>query len=89
MTRPQGPEDAIEPEAPANGRPPEAVPIRDRLLWSLDDIASLCGVSKRFLEMDRAAGRMPAPDVRLGRRIMWRPATVNRWLDAKNGDGRR
>ncbi len=88
MTRPQGPEAAIEPEAPANGRPSDAVPLRDRLLWSLDDIASLCGVSKRFLERDRAAGRMPAPDVRLGRRVFWRPTTVNRWLDSQGG-GRR
>ncbi len=77
-----------ETEAAANGRPPEAVPIRDRLAWDLADIANLLGMSKRFLERERAAGRMPPPDVRLGRRLLWRPGTIDRWLDS-HGGGRR
>jgi hypothetical protein len=87
---------AVDPEAAANGRPPEAappgvtarpikladsVPIRDRLAWDLADIASLLGVSRRLLERTRAAGNMPPPDIAIGRRILWRPATIDRWLD--------
>jgi hypothetical protein len=54
----------------------DSVPIKDRLLWDLDAIAALLGVSRRFLERERAAGRMPKPDVRLGRRLLWKPSTI-------------
>ncbi len=67
---------------------PESVPIHDRLAWDLADIANLLGMSKRFLERERAAGKIPPPDIRLGRRLLWRPATINRWLDSQGG-GRR
>jgi hypothetical protein len=65
-----------------------AVPIRDRLLWSLRDIAALTGLSVRLLQSERAAGRMPAPDLRVGRRrALYRPETITTWLDAL-ADGR-
>lgn len=59
-----------------------AVTIRDRLLWSWDDIAALTGLSRRLLEREVSAGRMPGPDVRVGRRACWRPATITAWLDS-------
>jgi hypothetical protein len=57
------------------------VPIRDKLLWSWDDVSALTTVSRRLLEREVSAGRMPAPDVRIGRRACWRPATILSWLD--------
>jgi hypothetical protein len=70
----------VGPVEPHTGR---AVPIRDRLLWSLDDVAALMGVSRRLLECQRAAGKMPQCDVRIGRRALWRPATIASWLDSQ------
>lgn len=91
MTPPLLPEAPIEPVACSNGRPPEAakvVSIRDRLTWDLADISALTGMSKRWFERERSAGRMPPPDVRCGRRIMWRPATIEGWLDEQGGNRR-
>jgi predicted DNA-binding transcriptional regulator AlpA len=59
------------------------VPIRDRLLWGWDDIAALTGLSRRLLEREVSAGRMPPPDVRIGRRARYRPATITGWLDSR------
>jgi hypothetical protein len=70
-----------DPEAA--GRPTEAaVPIRERLLWSWDDVAALTTMSRRLLEREVAAGRMPPPDVRIGRRACYRPTTIMTWLDS-------
>ncbi|MFI5459776.1 MAG: helix-turn-helix transcriptional regulator [Isosphaerales bacterium] len=91
MTRPTCPEAPIEPVARSNGRPPEAhnvVPLRDRLAWDLTDIAALMGVSRRLLERQRSAGKLPPPDVRIGRRCLWRPGTITRWLDEQGGNRR-
>jgi hypothetical protein len=67
----------------------DAVPIRDRLIWDLRDIASLTGLSVRLLYQERAAGRMPHPDIRVGRRCLYRPATISAWLDSlATGQGR-
>ena len=77
MNRPQRTEAAIEPPSRPAGRLPEAVPIRERLAWDLADIAGLLGVSKRLLERERAAGKMPPPDIRIGRRVLWRTGTID------------
>jgi predicted DNA-binding transcriptional regulator AlpA len=70
------------PEAPELPEPRHRSPLRDRLLWSWDDIAALTGLSRRLLEREVSAGRMPPPDVRIGRRACFRPATVTAWLDS-------
>ncbi len=65
---------SIEPASP--------IPFRDRLLVGWDDISAHVGVSRRLLEREVSAGRMPGPDVRIGRRACWRPATITSWLDS-------
>jgi hypothetical protein len=57
------------------------VPIRDKLLWGWDDIAALTGLSRRLLQREVSASRMPAPDVRVCRRALWRPRTITAWLE--------
>jgi hypothetical protein len=59
-----------------------AVPVRDQLGWSLDNIAVLTTFSRRLLERELAAGRMPRPDIRIGRRCLWKPASILAWLDS-------
>jgi hypothetical protein len=82
--------------APDNGdtgpvEPASPVPVRDKLLWGWDDIAALTGLSRRLLEQQVSARRMPGPDIRVGRRALWRPATITVWLEslAQQAPGRR
>jgi hypothetical protein len=67
------------------------VPVRDKLLWGWDDIAALTGLSRRLLEQQVSARRMPGPDIRVGRRALWRPATITAWLEslAQQAPGRK
>jgi hypothetical protein len=58
------------------------------LLWTLETVARVLSVSRRTLERERAAGRFPPPDIRIGKRPLWRPMTVQSWID-KQGDGQR
>ncbi len=67
-------------------RPDDPNPISPaRLALRLDEIASLIGVSRRSVERERAAGRFPKPDLRVGRMPLWRPETIRRWVE---GGGR-
>jgi len=78
----------IEPPAPPVARLvklADSIPIHDRLTWDLNDISALTGLSRRFLERQLSSGRMPPCDTRIGRRCLWRPSTVNRWLDSQKG----
>ena len=85
MRQPLPPEATTEAVAPSNGHPPEAVPIHDRLLWDLADISALTGLSRRLLERQRAAGKLPPPDMKAGRRVLWRPATIESWISRQGG----
>jgi hypothetical protein len=52
-----------------------------RLAYRLGEIAAALGVSKRLLEQERAAGRLPKPDLRIGRVSLWRvDPTIRDWL---------
>jgi predicted DNA-binding transcriptional regulator AlpA len=61
-------------------------PLADWLepLVGLDDVAALLKVSRRWLERERAAGRVPKPDFMAGRCPRWRASTIRRWI----GEGR-
>ena len=76
-TRPVGvfePADAIEArsEAPA--------PV-ERLTYRLADLAKALGISRRALERERSAGRLPRPDLSIGRMPLWRVETIRRWIE--------
>ncbi len=75
----------VDPTMPA--RPVErlARPPVERLTYRLNDLADALGVSRRSLERERSAGRLPKPDLHIGRAPLWRIETVNRWLE---GGGR-
>jgi predicted DNA-binding transcriptional regulator AlpA len=75
MTRPHRPEAAVEPEA-ANGKPPV-----DRMTLRLDEVARALGVSRRLIERERSAGRLPKPDLTIGRVPLWRVQTITSWLE--------
>ena len=48
---------------------------------TLDQIANKLQLSRRTLARYRAQGRLPAPDYAMGRRIRWRPETIQLWLE--------
>jgi hypothetical protein len=56
-------------------------PLRDRLLWSLNDISAATGMSRPTLERMRARGALPFADVKCRRRLYWKPATITAWID--------
>lgn len=74
-----------------NATSPDASPIVERLAYRPEELAAAFGVSKRTLERERAAGRFPPPDCRIGRVPLWTPGTIRRWVEqqAKRPEGRR
>ncbi len=46
----------------------------------LDEVAEAIGVSRRVLERERSAGRMPKPDLRIGKMPLWCPETIRQWI---------
>ncbi len=53
----------------------------------LDDIATLLLVSRRAIERLKAAGKLPKPDLTIGRMPRWKPETIRRWI-AQQAKGR-
>jgi hypothetical protein len=47
---------------------------------SLDDLAVILKCSRRWLERERSAGRVPKPDFQAGRCPRWKPETIRRWI---------
>ncbi len=58
---------------------PEGVTAR---LWRLETVALTLGVDRRTVERLRSAGRFPRPDIVIGRMPLWRPATIDAWIEA-------
>jgi excisionase family DNA binding protein len=82
---PRPPTDPPPTTSPAaTRRRPRLSDVIIKLAWSADDVARLLGLSRRWIERELSAGRFPAPDLRCGRRILWRPETVRAWV-AKGG----
>ena len=68
-------------EATGKAKPASSIPIDCRLTLGLREIALLTGLSRRLIEREMAAGRFPRPDVRVGRRTLWKPDTVKTWIE--------
>jgi hypothetical protein len=56
-------------------------PRVERLTYRIEDLADALGVSRRFFERARVAGRLPKPDLRIGKVPLWRVETIRTWLD--------
>lgn len=50
-------------------------------LYSTDDLADVLNVGRRTVERLRSAGKLPKPDLHVGKMPRWRPETVRAWLD--------
>ncbi len=55
-------------------------PRMGRLTYRLDEVAADLGVSRRLIERERAAGRFPQSDIRIGKVPLWTRETLVRWI---------
>jgi predicted DNA-binding transcriptional regulator AlpA len=79
-------EPSVAPAKSRRGRP-NPIPIRERLLIGLDDVACLMSISRRNLERLRSSGRFPQPDRKVGKRVLWQPTTVIEWVSSGEKGG--
>jgi hypothetical protein len=70
----------IEREA---ARPVAAPPPADALapLLSVADLARVLNESRRTIERLRAAGKLPRPDLHIGKMPWWKAETIRRWIE--------
>jgi len=47
----------------------------------IDDLAELLSCSRRLVERMRSAGRVPMPDIKIGRMPRWKPETIRAWIE--------
>ena len=58
----------------------QAPPPVERLTLRLDELAQALGVHRRTLDRERSAGRLPKPDLHIGKCPLWRVGTIRDWL---------
>jgi predicted DNA-binding transcriptional regulator AlpA len=56
-------------------------PRVELLAYRINEVAAALGVSRRVLDRERAAGRLPKPDLYVGRMPLWSVATIRDWLE--------
>jgi hypothetical protein len=50
-------------------------------LLSIDDLAVILHCSRRLVERMRSAGKLPPPDLLVGRMPRWKPETIRQWIE--------
>jgi predicted DNA-binding transcriptional regulator AlpA len=56
-------------------------------LLGIKDLAAILNCSRRVIERLRSAGKLPPPDLKIGRMPRWQPETVRRWIEQGGGAG--
>ena len=69
-----------QPEAPA-AKPGRTLPASIEPLLHIDDLAALLSCSRRLVERLRSAGKVPRPDIMVGKCPRWKPATIRAWIE--------
>ncbi len=70
------------PARPQGGSPRgRSLPASIEPMLHIDDLAALLSCSRRLVERMRAGGRIPRPDLHVGRCPRWKPATIRAWID--------
>lgn len=54
-------------------------------LLSIDDLARVLNCGRRTAERLLSAGKLPRPDLRIGRMPRWRPESIRRWIEGGGG----
>jgi len=77
--------DSIDHQPAGRGsavKPGRALTAGMEPLLSIDDLAAILNCSRRLVERMRSAGKVPPPDLNVGRMPRWKPETVRRWVEA-------
>ena len=76
--------DAIDrqPEAPA-AKPGRTLPASIEPMLHIDDLAALLSCSRRLVERMRSAGKVPKPDIQIGRMPQWKAAMIRAWIERR------
>jgi hypothetical protein len=57
------------------------------LLVRLNDLPTLTRIGKRTIERLRASGKLPKPDLRVGKMPLWKVETIRDWIEALSRNG--
>jgi hypothetical protein len=52
-------------------------------LLSIDDLSVILKCSRRLVERMRSAGKLPPPDLHVGRCPRWKPETIRQYIEGK------
>ena len=66
---------------PETGKPKRTLPAGIERLLGIDDLATLLSCSRRLVERMRAAGKIPLPDMYIGKMPRWWPERIRRWVE--------
>jgi len=72
--------DPPEDPRPENKRGP-TLPAGMEPMLSIDDLAALLSCSRRLVERMRSAGKVPKPDIKIGKMPRWRVETIRLWIE--------
>ena len=50
-------------------------------LLRMADLARILSCSRRAVERMRAGGKLPRPDLHIGKMPRWKPATIRAWIE--------
>jgi len=51
-------------------------------MLSIDDLAALLRCSRRLVERMRSGGKVPRPDIKIGKMPRWKPETIRLWIES-------
>ena len=57
------------------------LPVDMERLFGMDELATFLSCSRRQVERMRSAGKVPPPDMHVGRMPRWKPAAIRAWID--------
>ena len=74
---------AIDPPEDPRPEPKHGptLPAGFERMFSIDDLAALLSCSRRLVERMRSAGKVPKPDIKVGKMPRWRVETIRRWIE--------
>ncbi|APW60454.1 helix-turn-helix transcriptional regulator [Paludisphaera borealis] len=61
--------------------PRDSSPCVIEPLMTIVDLARTLACSRRVVERMRAAGKIPQPDIKVGKMPRWRPETIRTWIE--------
>lgn len=71
-----------QPEESCPGiKPRRPLPAGMEPMLGIDDLAALLRCSRRLIERMRSAGKVPKPDLHVGKMPRWKPATIRAWIE--------